>query len=45
MPKGTKMHIDYYINAADSKMYVNKETHKRTRMLYSYNKDDRESEK
>lgn len=45
MPKGTKMHIDYYINAADSKMYVDKETHKRTRMLYSYNKDDRESEK
>ena len=40
MPKGSKMHIDYYINAADSKMYVDKETHKRTRMLFTYNKDN-----
>ena len=39
MPKGSKMHIDYYINTADSRMYVDKETHKRTRMLFDYNKD------
>lgn len=30
---------DYYINKADSKMYVEKESHKRTRMLHDYSKD------
>ena len=34
MPKDTKKHIDHFINAADSKMYVDKESHKRTRTLY-----------
>lgn len=34
-----KLHIDYYINKADSKMYVEKESHKRTRMLHDYSKD------
>ena len=28
-----------YINKADSKMYVEKESHKRTRMLHDYSKD------
>ena len=39
LPKGSKLHIDYYINKADSKMYVEKESHKRTRMLHDYSKD------
>ena len=39
VPKGSKLHIDYYINKADSKMYVEKESHKRTRMLHDYSKD------
>ena len=33
MPKDTTLHIDHFINAADSKMYVDKESHKRTRTL------------
>ena len=39
LPKGSKLHIDYYINKADSKMYVEKESHKRTRLLHDYSKD------
>ncbi len=34
MPAHTNQHIDYFINTADSKMYVNKEKHKRTRTLF-----------
>lgn len=34
VPRNADKHIDYYINAADSKMYLNKEKHKRTRMLH-----------
>ena len=45
MPEGSKMHIDYYINTADSKMYVDKETHKRTRMLFDYTKDQPQTDK
>lgn len=33
MPKDSNKHIDFYLNAADSKMYVNKKTHKRGREL------------
>lgn len=33
MPKDATLHIDHYINIADSKMYVDKESHKRTRTL------------
>ncbi len=38
MPGDTKEHIDYYINAADSKMYVDKVKHKRRRTISSTNK-------
>ncbi len=38
MPGDTKEHIDYFINAADSKMYVNKAKHKRRRTISGVNK-------
>ena len=31
--------LEVTINKADSKMYVEKESHKRTRMLHDYSKD------
>lgn len=34
-----RLKAPYNINKADSKMYVEKESHKRTRMLHDYSKD------
>ncbi len=39
MPGDTEEHIDYFINAADSKMYVNKAKHKRRRTISGINKN------
>lgn len=38
IPAGSDMHIDYYINQADSKMYLDKEQHKRKRGLFRNSK-------